>query len=308
MSASGARSNSFHYTVEAVEGALYAPRYELCPVRPRASSYPRGRVVFVRRDDRVGRFVTRTTDFTDDELAAVVHDLGQLYLDVSQKPSLDDFARDLVRLTRSPICANCPENKRCAGLFEAAPGDVFTADDARVRAIIASLTGTVLDVGCGEGPYGELFEDSVRSQRIRYVGIDPDEGRIEGLRSRWPWADLRVASAEDPIELAVDHALVLRSWNHLRNPVRAIETFADVTRPGGTLLVVDNVAFGLVRGRSHARVAERGAAVFEHLRNDGAAEAHARITAVTDRFELVERSDVTASTSNQWLLRYARRR
>ncbi len=37
MSEAGARSNSFHYTVEAVEGALYAPRYELCPVRPRAS-------------------------------------------------------------------------------------------------------------------------------------------------------------------------------------------------------------------------------------------------------------------------------
>ncbi len=304
MSEAGARSNSFHYTVEAVEGALYAPRYELCPVRPRASSHPRGRTVFVRRGDRVARFVTGTRDFTDDELVAAVHDLGQLYLDVSHKASLDDFARDLVKLTRSPICVDCPENKRCAGLFEATPGDVFTADDARVRAIIASLTGAVLDVGCGDGPYGDVLAARARDGAITYVGIDPDERRVEALRARWPWADLRVASAEDPIELEVDHALVLRSWNHLRNPVRAIETFADVIRPGGTLTVVDNVAFGLVRGRSHARVAERGPAVFEHMRNDTAAEAHARIAEASKRFELVERREVSRETSNQWLLRY----
>lgn len=302
---SGARSNSFHYTVDAVEGDLYAPRCELCPVRPRASSWPRGRVVFLRRGARVGRFSTDTADFTDEELVAVVHGLGQLYLDVSQKPSLDDFARDLVKLARSGVCAGCPERDRCAGLFEALPGDVFTADDARVRSILASLTGRVLDVGCGEGPYGDIFEARVGMGAIAYVGVDPDAARVEALRARWPWADLRVASAEDPIELAVDHALVLRSWNHLRNPVRALETFAGIIRPGGTLTVVDNVAFGLVRGRQHARAAERGPGVFEHARNDTAEEAHARVTAASRRFALIERIDVSPATSNQWLLRYA---
>lgn len=303
----GARSNSFHYTVDAVEGALPHPRWELCPVRPRASSWPRGRVVFVRRGDRVGRFSTDTRDFTDGEIIAVAHTLGQLYLDVSQKPSLDDFARDLVKLTRSPVCDACPERARCAGLFEPLRGDVFSRDDARVREVLASLAGTVLDVGCGEGPYGDLFEARVKGGSIRYVGLDPDRRRIEGLRARWPWADLRVASAEDPLALEVDHVLVLRSWNHLRNPVRAVETFAGMLRPGGTLLVVDNVAFGLVRGRPHALAAERGPAVFEHLRNDNAAEAHARIAAASSALALVERCEVSPATSNQWLLRYERR-
>jgi SAM-dependent methyltransferase len=299
-----ARSNSFHYTVDAVEGALPSARWELCPVRPRAPSWPRGRVVFVRRGARVGRFVTDTADFTDAELAEVTHALGQLYLDVSNKPALDDFARDLVKLARSPVCGGCPEAGRCAGLFEPVAGDAFTPDDARVREVLASLAGTVVDVGCGEGPYGDLFERRAREGALRYVGLDPDARRIEALRARWPWADLRVASAEDPIDLRADHALVLRSWNHLRNPVRAVETFAGMLRPGGTLLVVDNVAFGLVRGRRHALAAERGPAVFEHLRNDDAAAAHARIAAVSPRLRLVERRDVTAATSNQWLLRY----
>ena len=138
------------------------------------------------------------------------------------------------------------------------------------------------------------------------MGLYPDAGRIAGLRARWPWADLRVAAAEDPTDLRADHALVLRSWNHLRNPVRATETFADMLRPGGTLTVVDNVAFGLVRGRREARVAERGPAVFEHFRNDGAAEAHALIARAAPSLALVERRDVSPATSNQWLLRYAR--
>lgn len=298
-----ARSNSFHYTVEAVAGALPRARWELCPVRATASSWARGRFVFVRRGDLVGRFTTRSTDFDDREIEHVVHGLGQLYLDVSNKPALDDFARDLVKLRRSPVCEGCPAFARCAGMFEPAPGDPFTRDDARVRALLSGLTGTVVDVGCGEAPYAEVFE--ARAGEVRYVGLDPDARRVEALRARWPWADLRVASAEDPTDLRADHVLVLRSWNHLRNPVRAVETFARMLRPGGSLLVVDNVAFGLVRGRAQARRAERGEAVFEHFRNDGAAEAHALIVRAAPGLSLVERRDVGPETSNQWLLRYA---
>lgn len=300
------RSNSFHYTVDAVAGSLARPRWELCPVRPTAASWPRGRVVFLRRGDRVGRLSTASRDFTGDELAAVVHGRGQLYLDVSGKPALDDFARDLVKLRRSPVCDGCPQQNTCAGMFEPVAGDVFTPDDARVREVLAGLTGAVVDVGCGEGPYGDILAARALAGEIRYVGLDPDAGRIAGLRARWPWADLRVAAAEDPTDLRADHALVLRSWNHLRNPVRATETFADMLRPGGTLTVVDNVAFGLVRGRREARVAERGPAVFEHFRNDGAAEAHALIARAAPSLALVERRDVSPATSNQWLLRYAR--
>lgn len=298
------RSNSFHYTVDAVAGVLAAARWELCPVRPMARAWPRGRFVFVRRGDRVGRFATSTTDFTDDDLARVVLAEGQLYLDVSGKAALDDFARDLVQLQRSPVCASCPERARCAGMFEASTEDVFTRDDGRVRALVAGLRGDVLDVGCGEGPYGDVLEAAARGGVIRYVGLDPDARRIEALRARWPWAELRVAAAEDPLDLCVDHVLLLRSWNHLRNPVRAVETFARALRAGATLLVVDNVAFGLVRGRGQAQRAEQGSAIFEHHRNDGAAEAHAAVVRAAPELRLIERRDVSPATSNQWLLRY----
>jgi len=301
------RANSFHLTLDAVVGRLPHAHWSLCPVRPTARVWPRGRVLFLRRGGRVARFSSATRDFTDTELAAVAEG-GQLYLDVSGKAALDDFPRDLVQLVPSPVCEGCPARGECAGMFDPSPEDVFTRDDALVRALLASLRGVVIDLGCGEGPYADVLDPFVVSGEVVYVGLDPDPVRVERLRARWPGARLYVAEAEAPPEALppAHHVLMLRSWNHLRNPVQALETFAGSILPGGTLTVVDNVVFGVVRARSVARLAEASSAVFEHHRNDGAAEAHAVVTRVAPWLTLVQRRDVGPTTSNQWLLRYRR--
>ena len=300
------RSNSFHYTFEASAGTLRSNDFRDCPVyRDGTTPWDRGRVMFVRHEDRLGRFRTDSRDFTDLEIEHTKHALGQVYLDVSRKPAPDDFARDLRHLVRSAVCARCPERDRCAGIFEPVAEDVFTRDDAHVRELLAALEGDVLDVGCGEGPYVGVMADGALAGRIRYTGIDPDPARVETLRAQWPWATLHVTTAEALTPDALyDHVTVLRSWNHLRNPVRAVETFARMLRPGATLTVVDNVAFGLVRGRRHAREAENSSAAFEHYRNDGATEAHAVIARAAGHLVCIERREVSPATSNQWMLRY----
>lgn len=286
-------------------GQLAQAHWSLCPVRPTSFVWPRGRVLFLRRGARVARFSSATRDFTDGELA-VVAERGQLYLDVSGKAALDDFPRDLVQLVPSLVCEGCPVRGRCAGMFDPSPGDVFSRDDAQVREIVASLRGVVLDLGCGEGPYADVLGPLVASGEVVYIGLDPDPERVGRLRARWPGARVYVAEAEAPPEVMppVDHVLLLRSWNHLRNPVRVLETFAGLLRSGGTLTVVDNVVFGVVRARSAARLAEGSSAVFEHYRNDGASEAHAVVVRVAPWLTLLQRRDVGPTTSNQWLLRY----
>ncbi len=300
------RSNSFHFVPEGSAGRIANGSFQGCPVRlDGVTPWDRGRHLFLREGDRVTRCRTESRDFTDREIERTKHDLGQVYLDASDKDAPDDFAKDLRALRRSEVCGGCPERDACAGLFEAVSGDVFTRDDARVRAILETLEGDVLDVGCGEGRYDEVLEPRARAGALRYVGVEPSADRVRSLRARWPWAEVREMGAETiDDESAFDHVLVLRSWNHLRDPERAATAMVRALRPGGTLTVVDNVAFGLVRDRAQAERAEGGAAGFEHYRNDDAAQADA----VLARFglERLERADVAPGTSNQWLLRYRR--
>lgn len=294
------RSNSFHYVFETVVARIDGAD---CPIlSDGVTPWDRGRVLFVKKGSTLARFRTESRDFTDAEIEAIKHRYGQVYLDISDKEAPDDFARDLLQLRRSPLCERCPERECCTGMFEPVNENVFARDDERVRNILAELSGDVLDIGCGHGPYEDVLAPRVREGAIRYVGIDPDEDRIRRLRARWPWATLHVGTAETLGQQQFDHVLVLRSWNHLRDPVRAVTAITKALRPGGTLTIVDNIAFGLVRTRAQALRSERSDARFEHYRNDTASDVHDVIKDFG--LELIERHDVSPRTSNQWLLRY----
>ncbi len=310
------RSNSFNYRLE---GRVAATAADRCPLLDGLGVTPwdRGRSLFVKNGARLARYRADSRDFSDGEIETIKHTLGQLYVDVSRKDAPDDFARDLVQLRRSALCEGCAEKNHCTGLFEPVLEDVFSRDDQRVRGLLAELRGDVLDVGCGEGPYAEILEPLAREGRIRYVGVDPERARIETLRARWPWAELHARTAEslagaedaapDPLAgRSFDHILVLRSWNHLRDPSRALDALCDRLRPGGTLTIVDNVAFGLARSRAQTQRGESSRAELEHYRNHDAADAHA--LASRRALTLLDRRDVGPTTSNQWLLRYARAR
>ncbi len=298
------RSNSFHWVFEKVVGTTEGG----CPVLAGGTTpWDRGRHVFVRKGDRIARYRTATRDFTDVEIEATKHDLGQIYVDVSSKDAPDNFARDLRKLQRSAMCRGCSAETTCAGTFELVRDDVFTRDDARVRELLSTLRGHVLDLGCGEAPYADVLLPLIAREQIRYVGVEPDAARVEALRATLPGAEVRVGVAEE-LQAVVgdqrfDHILLLRSWNHLRDPDAVVAAIAQRLRPNGTVIVVDNVAFGLVRAAEQAGRAEAGRAGFEHFRNDSAALAHPRFERLG--FRPLERRDVGVETSNQWVLRYS---
>jgi MoaA/NifB/PqqE/SkfB family radical SAM enzyme/SAM-dependent methyltransferase len=301
------RANSYHFVPER---DVARPPGAPCPIaKAGPSPYDRGRTLFLRLRDRMRLFRTETRDFADAELLDVKEALGQVYVDVSNKLAPDDFASDLRKLRPSAECASCPKRSACTGAWEPVPDEVFGRDDARVLALLGELRGRVLDLGCGEGRYLDALAERAREGAVEYVGVDPDEARLRELAARHPFARFVVARAEDVgAELGTfDHALALRSYNHFGDPARAIERALALVRDGGTLTLVDNVAFGLVRGRAHAARAERAPENrFEHYRNDGATAAARRLEGRPVR--LLERRDVGPSTSNQWLLRYEVRR
>jgi MoaA/NifB/PqqE/SkfB family radical SAM enzyme/SAM-dependent methyltransferase len=295
----GVRSNSFNWVLETV----IEPAGGGCPLLEDYGVTPwdRGRHLFARNGRRVARFRSSTRDFADAEIEAIKHDLGQVYLDVSRKDAPDDFPRDLVPLRRGAICDPCAEKPRCTGLWEPVEEDWFSRDDERVRQIVAGLRGRVVDLGCGEGPYDDLLAPLAEAGHIHYLGVDPIHPRPR------PWAELRCGDAESlaPEDLLrADHVLILRSWNHLRDPRLVLGRLAEGLRPGATLTVVDNVAFGLARTQAQTARAESSPARLEHHRNHTAGDV-IRLAAGLP-FELLERRDVTPRTSNQWLVRFGR--
>jgi MoaA/NifB/PqqE/SkfB family radical SAM enzyme/SAM-dependent methyltransferase len=305
------RSNSYNYTLEKLVSIAFEGRtHEDCPLRGRLGVTPwdRGRELFVRNGKRIARFRAESRDFSDREILEIKHELGQVYLDVSRKDAPDDFARDLVQLARSPLCEGCPSRAECTGMFEPLFEDVFGRDDEAVRELLASLAGDVLDLGCGEGPYEDILAPLANAGTIRYLGVDPDAEAIARLRTRWPWASLRCTGGEeldlDP-DQRFDHVLILRSWNHLREPETILAALLPRLRAGGSLTIVDNVAFGLARTREHTVRAERSRFGLEHYRNDTSADALRILAPFCERFGLVERlrRPVGPQTSNQWLLR-----
>ena len=125
------QSNSFHYVREARAGAVRGGR---CPVLDDGVlPWDRARHLFLRDGVEVDRYRTESRDFADVEIAADEARPRAIYLDASTKAAVDDFPADLVPLRRSDLCASCPEEKACAGMYEPAPSDVFRRDDRRVR-------------------------------------------------------------------------------------------------------------------------------------------------------------------------------
>lgn len=300
------RANSYNFVPVR---DIARPAGAACPIKKDGTSpYDRARTLFLRLKDRIRLYRTETRDFADAELLRTKEELGQIYVDISSKLSPDDFSKDLRLLQPSAECVQCELQSACTKTWEAIPADVFSRDDALVLSHLERLEGRVLDVGCGDGPYLHKLAQKAKEGRIDYVGVDPDSERLSVLSARYPFARFVAAPVEelsgDDLG-AFDHILILRSFNHLAAPRAALETLVRRLKPGGSLLIVDNVAFGLLRGRAHAARAENDRNNrFEHYRNDGAKEA---LSAVPDGLlRLISRRDVKPGSSNQWLLHFER--
>jgi pyruvate-formate lyase-activating enzyme/SAM-dependent methyltransferase len=306
----GPRANSFNYTLVGLVQGAGDLSSGTCPLRDGplgVTPWDRGRDLFVRHDGKLARYRADTRDFDDDEIAAVKHARGQVYLDASRKPAPDDFARDLVPLARAAVCRGCPHHGACTGLHEPVFEDIFSRDDAAVREHLAGLRGDLLDLGCGEAPYLDALAPAVAAGDLRYTGVDPDAARLEQLRARLPAAALHTAV---PADGRFDHLTILRSWNHLPDPAAELAALLPRLRPGGSLVIVDNLAFGLARTPAQTRRGETGGAGWEHHRLDGPDEAEAAVDAVAARLAVplvcADRRDIAPGTSNQWMLRWRR--
>jgi len=108
--------------------------------------------------------------------------------------------------------------------------------------LLPPLAGSerVLDSGCGTGALACALAPHV----AEVVGVDTDEGYLAAARAECPANCTFVAgdAAALPFDYgSFDLAGCLRVLHHVRRPELVVSELARVTRPGGTVLVVDQL-------------------------------------------------------------------
>ena len=295
----GLRSNSFTYETEK---EIPWPDGDACPILNLGSSpFDHLRHLFIKKNEHLSICKTETRDFSDSELNQVKFDYGQIYVDTSTKDAPDDFSRDLRKLEPIDECQQCALSQGCPRAYAVSEQDVFSPDDAYLRGRLSQLRGKVLDVGCGYPLYTELFEQRVTENRLDYVGLDPDRTMIAHHQTNFAWgrwlaSDIDTYNGSDG---PFDAILILRSYNHLPDPTKTVANLLTYLKPGGELIIADNVAFGLVRSPEHQARAEKSPAIFEHYRNDDSQSA--RLAVEHLQVSLVDQMDIRRDGSNQWL-------
>ncbi len=114
--------------------------------------------------------------------------------------------------------------------------------EARVRRLLGPLDpeASALDVGCGAG----AFSYAVAPYVAEVIGVDTNEELLAAARDGAP-ANCSFAIA-DAVELPFGYGQFdvvgcLRLLHHVRRPELVVAELARVTRPGGRILLVDQL-------------------------------------------------------------------
>ena len=254
-------SNSFNFEPQADPVTLDP---ENCPIRA-GRAPPPDPVRGILASTAAGRFQYHwapTRDFSDATISRSVREISQVYRSRSSDRPVEDIGSDMQRLALAAPCRNCPQRPLCGGAWQpAGEGTGFERFNRRLAGLLASLTGSVLDIGCGRAPYLNELTGSVE-----YLGIDPGEGpRHLPEGARFVSSTLEEF---DPAGKTFENLLVLRSINHLASPDKTIRKIATLTAAGGRVLFSEDEVFGVVRDRQALEVIRSGSGLpFEHLLN-----------------------------------------
>ncbi len=157
----------------------------------------------------------------------------------------------------------------------------------RVRRLIGPFTGSerALDSGCGTGAFALALAPFVRE----VIGVDTNLDFLEAARGIAPEnvSFLEADATALPFEYgAFDIAGCMRLLHHVRRPELAVSELARVTRPGGRILVMDQLgSVDPLRSIEQDR--------FERLRDPG----HQRLLPEADIRGFLEANDLVLVVS-----------
>jgi SAM-dependent methyltransferase len=248
-------------------------------------------------------YETDTRDFEDPTISELKDELQQVYFDHHEQAALGQFMPHVRRVRRHSDCSTCLHRSNCCGAFFVSSESPFEQEERWIEKHLAQLRGRVLDVGCGQLRYLDIFRSLIEGGDIEYHGLDPDRDALEKLENlRFPGllhhGTIEEFSSEPS---SFDHVIALRSVNHFRDIREAFRVMSNMLKSQGKIVVCDSLAFAMLRTPAQVRHADESARVgHEHYRNwtsHQVIESWKRLPLRVDYHH-----PVTFQTSNQWIV------
>ena len=227
------------------------------------------------------------------EMSEVKFSRRQLYLNISGRARGLDFRTAFMRLAPHGSCLECEMRHLRAGVFVPVEGDAFAHAQEMEKRWLSRLRGRVLDIGCGRPLFPELLQQMAAGGQIEYTGVDPCPDCPAGLGAvavdfeSFDWTG-------EPF----DHIIMLRSYNHFKDPRTVLKKAAALTAPGGFLHIFENGLFAML---NKGVVDDPQHDAHQHYRNHFSEQVISLLARLPE-FEVSEHTPVTPNAANQWFL------
>jgi 2-polyprenyl-3-methyl-5-hydroxy-6-metoxy-1,4-benzoquinol methylase len=189
-------------------------------------------------NDRETPYYTDTEDFSEKELASILHK-EQIYLNTSSRVHSENFEKDYRKL-----------NKNKKGCFELSQEDVFKKSESEIEKIIDKMQGSIIDVGCNDIKYPEVFRKKRKKEDFEYLGIDIDEEVIKSNKTKFD-SDKMSFVCEDFMTFLpkkkYNNILSIRSINHIKSIRGFLAKCYETLKSEGEMLICENCPFGVIQ-------------------------------------------------------------
>lgn len=277
-------------TLDATAGMSCPAGMDLC-----AGLHPLLDTAVLREDDKIEVY-SHTENCSGRALYEVKFRREQLYLNVSGLSRNLDFRTAFKKLHLHEKCRACMRPPARSGVFVPVEGNAFFDVEENEKAWLMTLRGTTLDIGCGKPLFPHILSDKIRSGDIEYLGVDRYPECSEELKT--------VAVDFEDFEWEgqpFDNILMLRCYNHFKDPRPVLTKAAGLLKPGGILRICDNALFAMLKNHSVDNPTKHDRPAHQHFRNHHAEDAHELISQF-DVFEDMEHTAVESGGANQWFL------